>query len=236
MRAILFLFSASLLFAQLDSNSVTVTASRSMSIQPDQVVFGVSVIAPLTASLDDVVAAVQGSGITASQLSSVNTGQPIAITGNPFFTQLNLQWTFSVPEPLAKLTSTAASLTALQKTLAQKSIGFSLSFGIEGTRASQQLLASQPCSKTDLIADATTQGQKMTNAAGLTLGPILSLSSINTTGVIGSSYAPAISFRSGDFVSVTGFSSFLIGAISPFLPPPQPVICSLTVKFSLVRY
>ncbi len=36
-----FLMSASLAFGQGDSNTVTVTASQSVNLQPDQVVFGV---------------------------------------------------------------------------------------------------------------------------------------------------------------------------------------------------
>ena len=60
-------------FGQLDSNSVTVSATRSMTQQPDQVLFGVTVQSGLNTSLDDVVAALQGSGITAANFSAVGT-------------------------------------------------------------------------------------------------------------------------------------------------------------------
>ena len=40
--------SASFLFGQLDSNSITVTASQGVSLQPDQVLFAVYVTTPLT--------------------------------------------------------------------------------------------------------------------------------------------------------------------------------------------
>jgi len=36
-----FLMSAALAFGQVDSNTVTVTASQSVNLQPDQVLFGV---------------------------------------------------------------------------------------------------------------------------------------------------------------------------------------------------
>ena len=64
-----------LAFGQLDSNSITVTASRNASLQPDQAVFAVSVQSGISASLDDVLAALQGSGITAANLSSVSSVQ-----------------------------------------------------------------------------------------------------------------------------------------------------------------
>ncbi len=56
--------SAPLLFGQLDSNSVTVSASQSVNLQPDQVLFGLSLTTSLNATLDDVLAALKGSGIT----------------------------------------------------------------------------------------------------------------------------------------------------------------------------
>src|ERR1700730_7421267 len=69
----LLILSVSAAFAQLDSNSVTVTATRSMTQQPDQVLFGVTVQSGLNTSLDDVVAALQGSGITSANFSGVST-------------------------------------------------------------------------------------------------------------------------------------------------------------------
>src|ERR1039457_2549508 len=63
--------SASLAFGQIDSNAVTVTASRNANLQPDQVLFGVGVTSGLNVSLDDVVAALAGSGITVANFSSV---------------------------------------------------------------------------------------------------------------------------------------------------------------------
>src|SRR5260370_5295933 len=55
---------APLAFGQLDSNSVTVTASRGASLQADQAVFGVFVNFGLYAGLDVVLPAFLGTGIT----------------------------------------------------------------------------------------------------------------------------------------------------------------------------
>src|ERR1700682_1639233 len=59
-----FVLSVSLAYGQLDSNSITITASRNTAVEPDQVVFSVGVSAGLNSSLDDVLAALAGSGIT----------------------------------------------------------------------------------------------------------------------------------------------------------------------------
>jgi DNA-binding MurR/RpiR family transcriptional regulator len=59
-----FVMSAALAVGQVESDTVTVTASQTVNLQPDQVLFAVSVTTPINASLDDVLAALKGSGIT----------------------------------------------------------------------------------------------------------------------------------------------------------------------------
>src|SRR5947207_11295095 len=93
--------SASLLFGQLDSNSITVTASRSVYLQPDQIVFSVSVSSPTDATLDDILAALQGSGITAANLSG-SFGSLSVFAGG------QTEWIFALPAPLANIKSTVA--------------------------------------------------------------------------------------------------------------------------------
>ena len=68
---LLFILSATLLYGQLDSNTITVNASRITSLQPDEIVFVVSVSGDINSSLDGVVAALAGSGITAADFSGV---------------------------------------------------------------------------------------------------------------------------------------------------------------------
>src|SRR5713101_5729271 len=67
------LASASLVFAQADSNSITVNASRNANLQADQAVFNVSVTSGLNASIDDVLGALQGSGITLANFTGIAT-------------------------------------------------------------------------------------------------------------------------------------------------------------------
>jgi len=208
-------------FAQLDSNSVIVSAARGMTQQIDQVLFGVTVQSGLNTGLDDVVAALQGSGITAANFSAVSTAPAYVLIGTggpqpPTVTPM-LLWTFALPAPLAKIKDTIATLTALQQRIAQQTNGLTLSFNVQGTQVSAQLQQSQVCPTSDLLADATAQAQKLAGAAGLSLGAVLAMSS-----------GTSVPGNAGSAVAIAGA---LI-----FAPPVLPSVCSMTVKFALLRY
>jgi hypothetical protein len=205
--------SASLAFGQIDSNAVTVTASRNANLQPDTVLFGVTVTSGFNTGLDDVIAALAGSGITAANFSSVSSpftlSVPTGAIAQPV--QPMLQWNFALPVPLSKLKDTSTTLTNLQQSIAKKNAGLAMSFSVQGTQVSPQLQQSQPCVISDLLADARAQAQKLADAAGLTLGQLLALSS-STSSTTGSS-------------SLTGG---LFG-VQPFS------ICAATAKYALIR-
>jgi uncharacterized protein YggE len=205
-------------FAQLDSNSITVSASTNATLQPDQVVFSVSVQASINTGLDDVLTALQGSGITAANFSGVNTqGQTIATLGAmPPMPAPTLTWSFTLPAPLANIKATVASLTTVQQNIAKLDNGLVLSFSIIGTQVSQQLAQSQTCSLSGLITAATTQAQSLAAASGLTLGAILALSS-STSSVVSNSQVVA--------------NGAMLATISSSAPAP----CAITVKFNVTR-
>ena len=92
------LMTSSLLFGQLDSNSVTVSANQNTNLQPDQVVFGIYVTSGINGSLDDVLAALKTSGITIANFSGVSTNGTQVGTGLP---QQAIQWVFTLPVPFA---------------------------------------------------------------------------------------------------------------------------------------
>jgi hypothetical protein len=211
-----------LLFGQLDSNSVTVTASRSAILQPDQVVFTVGVGSSLTTSLDDVLAALQGSGITFANFSGVSGNGDFTIipvpSPIPFPSpqQSAILWSFVLPVPFAKMKDTVAALTALEAGIMRNNNGLTLSFSVQGTQVSAQSQQSQACSVPDLIGAARAKAQQLTDGAGLTLGAILAMSSESSSPVANS--------------SVLNFA----GLISSQLTVPQT--CALTVKFGLTRF
>jgi uncharacterized protein YggE len=211
-------------FAQLDSNSVTVSATRSMSQQPDQVLFAVSVQSGLNTSLDDVVTALQGSGITAANFSGVSVGPNVIFAGvgpQPVppstIVAPPMQWIFALPAPLAKIKDTIAMLTALQKSIALQNNGLMLSFNVQGAQVSTQAQQSHVCPTSDLLADATTQGQKLAAAAGLSLGSVLAMAS-------------------GTSVSGSVGTPIAVSAVLSFAPPVLPSVCSMIVKFALLRF
>src|ERR1700733_9332450 len=101
-----------LAFGQLDSNSITVSVSQNASLQPDQAIFAVSVQSSITTGFDDVLAALQGSGITTANFSGWSTQQgTVGATTLPGgqLPPVMLVWTFSLPVPLANTKATVAS-------------------------------------------------------------------------------------------------------------------------------
>jgi hypothetical protein len=204
------------LFGQLSTNSVTVTASNTATLQPDQIVYSVVVSSGLSASFDQVLAAVQGLGITAANFTGVS-GQgvlsvdPVISSTPPASpTVSSIIWSFTLPAPLVNNTATVAQLTNFQQALAKQNDGLTMSFSIQGTQISQQLQASQPCVLANLLAQARTQAQSLATAAGFNLGVIQAMSSTITTAV-----------------SVQGqnSSSSVLGSAS--------APCTVTVKFGI---
>src|SRR5258708_1403771 len=101
---------ASLISAQTDSNSITVTASRNPNLQADQTVFSVSVISGLNTTFEDVLGALQGSGISLANFTGVTTG-PFYVIGvpqpatdvTPATPPPTLHWSFTLPVPLSQI-------------------------------------------------------------------------------------------------------------------------------------
>jgi hypothetical protein len=212
-----------LTFAQVNPNSITVSTARNASLQPDQAVFSITVEAGVRTGFDDVLASLQGVGITAANFSGVNTSFSVCPAQN-CATPPPLDWTFSLPVPLTKTKDTVATLTTLQQNLAKANDGLSLSFRLAGTRVSQQLAQSQTCSIPGLIVDATTQAQGLAAAGGLTLGSILSIST-------------AIPIEAG-MLSVPN-PTLAIGAFLPLVPPVSSAVpppCAITVTFNATRF
>jgi hypothetical protein len=196
----------SLLLGQLDSNSVTVTASRNATLQPDQVVFAVAVESGLNTSLDDVLAALHGSGITMANFAGINAAlqftNPGISPGEP-----TIEWSFTLAAPLSKIKDTISTLNSVQQNITKQNKGLNMNFSVQGAQVSPQLALSQPCVLADLLADARVQAQKLASAAGFTVDTILAMSSATGTAL------------------GTGLASILSA-------PP----CTVTVKFAIARF
>lgn len=207
--SMLLLVSTSLGFGQ---QSLTVTASRSISLQPDQVVFGLSVTSGLNTGLDEVLAALGGAAISAADLIIVSSSNSQV-----------MQWTFRLNVPLSKMKDTSALLMGLQQTIAQNKSGLTLTFNVQGTQVSPQLQVSDQCPIADLVADARAQAQKIVNTTGGTIGPILAL--LDSTGVA------AVPFPSIIQAAAIPVSRLYIPVQGP---PTPPLNCNIVVKFSVL--
>jgi hypothetical protein len=190
-------------------HTLTISATRTINLQPDQVLYSLSVSSSAATTLDQIVAALSGLGITSSNLTGVINNS----------TPPSLQWNFTLVAPLSNLTATIGSLTKLQQTITQNNSGLTLAFYVDGTQVSQQLQQSQSCSNSDLIADATAQAQKVSAAAGLTLGPIRSLSNTPLQ-------EPALLYATNAIVGEIVPNNFVVYA--------PPVTCSIYVEFQLL--
>ena len=186
-----------------------------MSLTPDQVVFSVSVSAAPSTGLDQVVAALSNSGITAANFVGVTGGAD---------NQSPLQWLFTLAAPLNKIKATVASLTALKQSIAQNNSGLTLSFQVQGTQVSPESIQSQACAAKDLVADAQAQAQNMVAVAGLAVGPIVAISDGSSVTAV-PTYAERLgAFSIGNWINPTSWLN------------PTPSGCYLEIKFKLLRY
>ncbi len=159
------------LLGQPNNNTVTVTVSRPGNPQPDQAVFGITVYSGSDKTLDDVLAALTGSGITAANLVGISAPAIPSQTVPPRV-QPGLQWNFTSAVPFSKLKETTASLTSLQAAVAQKNNGMFLTFALQNTQASPQ---AQACDLGGLVNDARAQAQKIAGPAGASAGAIVGI-------------------------------------------------------------
>jgi hypothetical protein len=166
-------------FGQLDSNSVTVTASRNTTLQADQVLFAINVDTDPGAALADVLPAVQPAGLTVANFSTVST--ITAYVGDSGTPQPQSQWVFRLVAPLVNIKSTFTTLSALPESVAAVNKTWSVSFSLQGTQVSQQSLQSQVCDLAGLLGDARTEAQNLATSAGRTLSGILALSTNTST-------------------------------------------------------
>ena len=173
------------MLAQISNNTVTVTASQSSTAaQPHDAVFAVTVSSGVDKTLDQIVAAISGLGITAANLVQIGPAPYVPVTAAPRPGAVpvpTIQWIFQLVVPFSKLKDTTAALTALQKSISQNNSGLTLSFSLSGTRVSGQ----QPpnCNLADLVSKARAQAQDIAGAAGFKAGAVVGLTSATSAAV-----------------------------------------------------
>ncbi len=208
------LCAAPLVFGQTASNTLRISASRTINAQPDQVVFSFAVSAPASEGLDEVVSGLSSLGVTTANLQSIYGPSTL---GSGKSTQSVMQWSFSLPVAYSKAGAVASALGSLRGPLTLVSYG-------SGPGTSTQSRAQQQCPYTDLVADAQAQAQKVAAASGFTVGPIVAISDGTDAAVVTNGLIPS------GIVSVSGLLSDLFA-----VPQPPPPPCTLVVDFNIER-
>lgn len=214
MRLLFLLLLASPAFAQLQSNSLEVTATRTIAIQPDVVTFNVWVTAGVTVGMDAVVAALpepfNASDFVSAAASFLNAGP-------------GTQWYFSKTLPIASMGS---ALTSLNSAQANRKSSMTVTFSVQAN-VSAAAKAANPCVYGALMSDASAQARQTAIAAGLKLGPVISLS--DGSDLPADQAGGAVYLVADAFIGVISRS----GSFSAFAPPAPPTVCTLVVRFQL---
>jgi uncharacterized protein YggE len=213
---------------------ITITATRTNAIQPDQVLIGLTVQSPTTAGLDDITGALTGAGVSGANFTSAYTTVSYTSSGKlPPVQQNVLVWSFTLTAPVAKLSATLSQILSAQQAISANNSGLILTFYVQGMQISPQLQQLETCPQAALLADAQAQAKAVAAAAGVSAGAILSMSE-GIAGVaalqLGSIQAIAGDFVAGVGTSGVGYASLVAPAVYPAIQPT----CSLTVQFQLM--
>jgi uncharacterized protein YggE len=222
LRLAALLLAPGILFGQLGTGTVTVTASSDSNPQPDQAILSISVSSGIGQSLDGVVKALASAGVSAANLSSLDyqsngnssrLGQAVP--------QLN--WTFQLTVPVAQIKNTTASLSSLARTIAQNNSGLTLSFYVQNTQVSPQLMRN--CGFGNLMNNARTEAQSIAGATGFTPGAVVGIAGSIAQSIPGCSLTATFGLP----VSRSGPNTITISASRTATPSADQVSIALDV-------
>ena len=201
-------------FGQTTPNVITVSATRSLRAQPDQVQISLTVASPLDTTQDQVVTALSQAGITGVTPGGVNS----TVNGYPQQAQTLLQWGFTITPPVSKVSAAIAQLTAAQQNIGKNNSGLTLSYYVEGLQTSADAQKALTCAQNDLITDAKSTAQQVAAAASVHAGAIVSVAS--GSGAV-SQYATPV------FVAAARLGAYVSPGVSS-------TTCALTIQFQLL--
>jgi hypothetical protein len=208
--------------ADLDSNTLTVTAVRATNLPNDEVTVAVLVTAQVGMMVDEVLGLLAGTGITASDLSQAEP--PPA--GSPANTA---QWYFTPTVPLAKSRALFTALDRIQSDLYRDGSTNSVIFDVAGVQPSAATQAAHPCNNTTLLTDARTMAQSLAAAAVLRVGTVLSITQPPTSAAYPGVFMQWV--QPGNLGSQNPAAYLVPSPASGNLPGT----CSITVQFQLTR-
>lgn len=207
------LISVNLWSQSIDSNSITVSVTRSQTIRAEQANFMLAVHSGLNSDLTAIVSALTSAGIQQVEFIGVYDDYTATALRDPGFVR-GLNWQFTYTVPFSKLNDTLNSLVTSANKLSTANPRLSMTFGLSGSTVSDASVADvQRKLLPTLVADAKKQAGLLADAAGLALGTVLSVSDGG----------------SGYVINVSG------GFLGASTSPNYTVSSSITVKFAAGR-
>ena len=139
---------------------ITITATRTNNIQPDQVVISLGVTSGTTVGRHNERPHRTGAGISGTCFTGVSTTSIFASSGNPT-PQAALIWSFALTAPLVKLAAVLSQVLSAEQTISWNNPGLTL----PSSRGRRQ--SASNCRKAGLLADAQAQAKQVAAAAGV---------------------------------------------------------------------
>jgi hypothetical protein len=221
----LFVAATGLAFAQLDSDTITITATgQTPVLQPDELNVYLSVNAVRELVLEDVLKALAGVAVSERDLTGVNESRLIGVCiPSDKGCSPTKHWDFAFTRPLTKLNETMQALASIE---AAPQSGISLSYSL----SSDASAAAQECAYPTVISQARRHAENVAAAAGLRVGPIVAMS--DGTGALQAEdpAVPTAGLRVADFSTVT-----VVGALLTIPSPAASPTCTAVVQYKLLR-
>jgi hypothetical protein len=196
-------------FAQVDG--VMTTAMRTVTLEPEQVTFNISVMSELATTLEQAVAMVKDVGITPGDVLYAMTtpyyAAPSGAQGS------RLVYAFTVTHPYARLSEVAAKLTAARR--AALAAGAELQFNLIASASERSISEARRQAWAELIPELKKNAEQTAAAANMNLGPLLSIGD-----------SPVAGGGVGGFI---GSAAFLLGGSAP---PPIRVSFGLFARYA----
>lgn len=151
------------------NNAITVTVSRNVDLSPDAIFFALAIVTDPDITLDQVLEAAQGLGLTAQSLTSVNLQQYGPSPG-----QTRLAYAFTLSVAYSKFKDTNDKLATVRRTMAAATppmdlqvYAISISPSDAGRDQARQGLLGP------LFGDARTRADQLAKAAGVELSGVV---------------------------------------------------------------
>lgn len=161
-------------FAQTALDGITTSASKTITLLPDSAVFTVDVTSASGTTVDQAVAWIKDTGITATNLVGAGTTQdyqPVPPGAPP---SLRMVHEFQITVPYARVKEMSDKLRAATTVVADA--GGSLSYGLNLSASDDALQLARQRILPDLIAELKRRADTLAGAAGLQVGSIQSIS------------------------------------------------------------